>query len=296
MKVLRVHTQNRKGKPRRTRFRSGTPAIGKRRSSRWTKNTGLISSRRKPSSLESGRAARLLMTRRLELTTSHGYSQIQSDNAGRRGATVSDFAELTPGAKPREVAAAPEDTNERPQQPGQDHVAASRRRPQAPLPADRFPPQQGRRAGQGRFDPIRSEPLGPHRAVALRRRREAIHRRPARLEGRRHGDERRRCTADGRQLLAADEDSAGHGDSQHRAAGWPRRRAVPQCRHERDAHGPRGGLGADLAAQRRNSPYSVGLPGDDRRRPAIRIAWQSCGARRAAIAGWAAGRTFAAPR
>ena len=46
VKVLAVHTQNRKGKPRRTRFRSGTPAIGKRRSSRWTRNTGLISSRR----------------------------------------------------------------------------------------------------------------------------------------------------------------------------------------------------------------------------------------------------------
>ena len=32
VKVLRVHTQNRKGKPRRTRFPAGTPRTGRRRS------------------------------------------------------------------------------------------------------------------------------------------------------------------------------------------------------------------------------------------------------------------------
>ena len=33
-------------------------------------------------------------------------------------------------------------------------------------------------------------------------------------------------------------------------AGWSRRLSLPQCRHQRDAHGPRGRLGADLAAER----------------------------------------------
>ena len=141
------------------------------------------------------------------------YNPTTPAAAGRR---VSDFAELTPGATAGEVAAAPEDEDGRPQQPGQDHVAASRRRPQAAVPADRLPPQQGRRAGQGRFDPVRSEPHGPHRPVALRRRREAVHPRPERPEGGRHGDERPRRAADGRQLPAAVEDSAGHDDSQHR--------------------------------------------------------------------------------
>ena len=40
-------------------------------------------------------------------------------------------------------------------------------------------------AGKGGFDPIRSQPVGPHRAAQLCRWRKALHRRPARFEGRR---------------------------------------------------------------------------------------------------------------
>ena len=50
-----------------------------------------------------------------------------------------------------------------------------RRRRQAPVPQDRLQAPQGRRAGEGRRDRVRPEPLRLHRAAALRRRREALH-------------------------------------------------------------------------------------------------------------------------
>ena len=53
--------------------------------------------------------------------------------------------------------------------------------------------------------------------------------------------------------------------------------AVPQRRHQRDADGSRSRLGADHAAQRRNSPYSVRLPGDDRHDRQCRSHERSCG-------------------
>ncbi len=54
-----------------------------------------------------------------------GIRKYNPTTPGRRGATVSDFAELTPGAQAGEVVAAPEDQKGRPQQSGQDHVAVS---------------------------------------------------------------------------------------------------------------------------------------------------------------------------
>ena len=67
------------------------------------------------------------------------------------------------------------------------HLAPPRRRGQAPLPQDRLQAPQGRRAGQGRRDRVRPEPLGAHRAAALRRRREALHPRAGADGGRRRG-------------------------------------------------------------------------------------------------------------
>ena len=58
------------------------------------------------------------------------------------------------------------------------HDAPPGRRPQAPLPHDRLQAHEGRRAGQGGGDRVRPEPLGAHRAPALRRRREGLHPRP----------------------------------------------------------------------------------------------------------------------
>ena len=54
-----------------------------------------------------------------------GIREYNPTTAGRRGASVSDFAELTPGAKPEKKLLRPITQDRRPQQPGQDHVAAS---------------------------------------------------------------------------------------------------------------------------------------------------------------------------
>ncbi len=64
-------------------------------------------------------------------------------------------------------------------------VAAPRWRSQAALPHRRLPPEQGRRAREGRGDRVRPEPQRAHRAAALPRRREALHHRPAGSRGRR---------------------------------------------------------------------------------------------------------------
>ena len=60
----------------------------------------------------------------------------------------------------------------RPQQQRAHHDAPPGRRPQAPLPRDRLQAPQGRRAGEGRCHRVRPQPLGAHRAAALRGRRQ----------------------------------------------------------------------------------------------------------------------------
>ena len=66
----------------------------------------------------------------------------------------------------------------RPQRARPQDRPPPRRRRQAPVPQDRLQAHQGRRAGEGRRDRVRPEPLGVHRAAALRRRREGLHPRP----------------------------------------------------------------------------------------------------------------------
>jgi len=51
-----------------------------------------------------------------------------------------------------------------------------------------------------------------------------------------------------RQLFAAAAYSPGHDDPQPGNAARPGRSDLPQCRHQRDTHGPRGTLGPDHAA------------------------------------------------
>ena len=60
-----------------------------------------------------------------------GIRRYKPVTPGRRGATVSDFAELTQGAKPEKSLLVPEEKARRPQQPGPDHRSASWRRSQA---------------------------------------------------------------------------------------------------------------------------------------------------------------------
>ena len=50
-----------------------------------------------------------------------GLRHYKPTTAGRRGASVSDFAELTPAAKPEKRLLRPKTQDGRPQQPGHDH-------------------------------------------------------------------------------------------------------------------------------------------------------------------------------
>ena len=88
----------------------------------------------------------------------------------------------------REVARRQGPQQGRAQRPRPDHGAAPGRRQQAPLPGDRLPAEQGRRAGQGRPHRVRPEPHGADRAAALRRRREALHPRARGRRARRPAD------------------------------------------------------------------------------------------------------------
>ena len=100
---------------------------------------------------------------------------------GRRGASVSDFAEIT-RTDAGEVVGAPAARQGRPQRARPHHHPAQGRRAQARLPRDRLPaPRQGRRQRQGRAHRVRPEPHRQHRAAALPRRREALHHRAARI-------------------------------------------------------------------------------------------------------------------
>ena len=105
-----------------------------------------------------------------------GIRKYNPTTPGRRGATVSDFAELTPGAKPVKSLLRPKKQQGRTEQPGRDHragIAAAAtsgilrlidfRRNKDGIPAV---------VNSIQYDP---EPHGADRPVALRRRREAIH-------------------------------------------------------------------------------------------------------------------------
>ena len=224
-----------------------------------------------------------------------GIRKYNPTTPGRRGATVSDFAELTPGAKPVEESVAPEAAQGRAEQPGRDHRAASRRRSQAASAADRLPPQQGRHSRGGRLDPIRSEPQRADRPVALRGRRKAIHSGPRGLEGGRQGPSAA-ATRRRRWAIAC----------RCRRFRWAWTCITSRCcpagaaccagrRAMRATLGrPRRRLGADQSAQRRNPPRAGHLPGHHRHDRQLRPHGHRAGQGRAASVGWAAGRTSAA--
>ena len=110
----------------------------------------------------------------------HGHSTLQSDFSRPPRGDRERFRRADARRKAGKEPAASQAAHGRPQQPGQDHRPLPWRRTQARLPHHRLPPRQGRRAGQGRLDPVRSQPHGPHRLAALCRRREALHPGPRR--------------------------------------------------------------------------------------------------------------------
>ena len=152
--------------------------------------------------------------------------------------TVSDFDEVTQ-SRAGEEPARPGAPHGRPQQQRPHHDAPPGRRPQAPLPDHRLQAHQGRRAGDGRRDRVRPEPLGADRAAALRGRREGLHPRAAAAEvgatvqsgaGRRHP---------ARQLPAAVRDPDRHDGARHRAAARPGRAHGRLRRHVARSSSPR---------------------------------------------------------
>ena len=94
---------------------------------------------------------------------------------GRRFMTTETFEEITRDTSRALAASSRSRSNGRPQQQRPHHDASQGWRTQAPLPCHRLQARQGRRAGEGRADRVRPQPVGAHRAAALRRRREALH-------------------------------------------------------------------------------------------------------------------------
>ena len=226
-----------------------------------------------------------------------GIRQYKPTTPGRRGATVSDFAELTPGAKPAEEAARAQDA--RPA--GETTRARSPSGTRGGGHKRQYRLIDFRRNKDGVPAMVHSIQYDPNRTarialLALRRRRETIHPGPGRPEAGRPGRERPGRAADGRATACRLAKIPLGRHSQHRAAAGPRRRALPLCRHQGHPGRPRRRLGADQPAQRRNPPRAGRLPGDDRRDRQRATTWASCWARRAASDGWDAGRTSAARR
>ena len=132
----------------------------------------------------------------------------------------------------REDAAGAAAQERRPQQQRPHHHPPPGRRPQAALSDHRLQAQQGRRARQGALDRVRPQPLGPDRAAALCRRREALHpgahppdrRRDRRVGRRRRHPARQRAAAGRRSRPAPPSTTSSCGPD--RAARWCARPAA----------------------------------------------------------------------
>ena len=101
-----------------------------------------------------------------------------TSSPGRRFVSYPDFAEIT-RSEPGEVADRGAEEVRRAQLQRTQDLPSPWRRGQTAVPQDRLQAPQGRDPGQGRRDRVRPQPLRLHRAAALRRRREALHPRPA---------------------------------------------------------------------------------------------------------------------
>ena len=147
-----------------------------------------------------------------------GIRKYNPTSPGRRGATVSDFADLTPGAKPVKGLLRPKHGTGGRNNQGKitsRHRGGGHKRNYRLID---FRRNKDGVAAHGQLDPIRPQPHRADRPAALCRRRKAIHPCPRGLEGRRQGRERRDGAGLGGQLPAAGQDSPGHGRTQHRDA------------------------------------------------------------------------------
>ena len=194
----------------------------------------------------------------------------------------------------REVAhRGPQEVRRAQRQRAQD-LAPPRRRRQARLPQDRLQAPQGRRAGQGRRDRVRPQPLRLHRAAALPRRREALHPRPEPPARRHDGGVRHRRRHHRRQRAAAGDHPGRHDRPQRRAAARPRRPDGPLRRRGDPADGQGGRHGHAAPALRRDAPGARASAARPSARSATPTTRTSRSARPAASATWACARRRAA--
>ncbi len=104
-----------------------------------------------------------------------GIRRYKPTTAGRRGATVSDFAELTRGAEPEKTLVVPKRKTGGRNNQGEitaRHRGGGHKRQYRLID---FRRNKDGVPAKVAFDPVRSEPQCPDRPVALRRRREALH-------------------------------------------------------------------------------------------------------------------------
>ena len=194
-----------------------------------------------------------------------------------------------------EVAHRGPEEERRPQRQRPQDRPPSRRRRQAAVPHHRLQAPQGRDPRPRGRDRVRPQPLGVHRAAALRRRREGVHPR-AEPAARRHD---RRVRPAGRhhrrQRAAAGQHAGRHRGPQRRAPAGARRPARPLGRRRRPADGEGGRLRHPAPAVRRDAHGA--RPSAARRsgRSATPTTRTSPSARPAASATWACARRRAAP-
>ena len=175
------------------------------------------------------------------LRSSHGRSARSSRRRpGRRFMTVSDFAEVTktePEKRLLEPLTKKGGRNNNGRITTRHQGGGHKRR----YRIDRLQAPQGRRAGEGRRDRVRPEPVGADRAAALRRRREGLHPRARRLEvGATRRVRARAPTSSPGNALPLREHPDRHARAQRRAearqgrpAGAQRRRGHPARREGR---------------------------------------------------------------
>ena len=147
-----------------------------------------------------------------------GIRRYNPTSPGRRQATVSDFADLTPGAKPAKHLRVPKHGTGGRNNQGKitsRHRGGGHKRAYRLIDFRRNKDGIVARVNSIQYDPNRRR---ADRLAALCRRREALHPGPGRAEGGRPGPERRVGLGGRGQLLAAGEDSPGDGRPQYRDA------------------------------------------------------------------------------
>ena len=225
-----------------------------------------------------------------------GIRQYRPTSPGRRNASVSDFADLTPGAKPEKSLLRPLKKKGGRNNQGKittRHRGGGHKRAYRVIDFRREKDGVPARVATIEYDPNRSARIalllyadGEKRYIVA----------PDGLEGWGSRREWTRSAADGGQLPAAEENPFGDSGTQHRNAARSRRAAVPQRRIQRHAVGPRSDLGAVELAERRNSPGALDLSGDHRQGRQLRSHGGRRWARRDVAGGSAVGRTCGARR